>query len=61
MRAQLEEDLGDDLKWSMRVKEVMFSGKSEYQEVDLIHTGPFGRVSAWTSYWPVLLGDGIVK
>jgi hypothetical protein len=41
---QLEEDLADDLKWSMLVKEVLFSGKSEYQEVDLIHTGPFGKV-----------------
>jgi hypothetical protein len=43
-RAQLEEDLGDDLKWSMMVKNVMFSGKSKFQEVDLIHTGPFGKV-----------------
>jgi hypothetical protein len=42
---QLEEDLADDLKWTMQVKEVLFSGKSEFQEVDLIHTGPFGRVS----------------
>jgi thermospermine synthase len=42
---QLEEDLADDLKWTMQVKEVLFSGKSDFQEVDLIHTGPFGRVS----------------
>ncbi len=42
--AQLEEDLADDLKWSMRVKEVMYSGKSDFQEVDLINTGPFGKV-----------------
>lgn len=41
---QLEEDLADDLKWSMMVKNVMFSGKSKFQEVDLIHTGPFGKV-----------------
>lgn len=41
---QLEEDLADDLKWSMMVKNVMFSGKSNFQEVDLIHTGPFGKV-----------------
>lgn len=40
---QLEEDLADDLKWSMLVKNVMFSGKSKYQEVDLIDTGPFGK------------------
>lgn len=44
LAVQLEEDLADDLKWSMLVKEVLFSGKSEYQEVDLIHTGPFGKV-----------------
>jgi len=37
--------LADDLKWTMQVKEVLFSGKSDFQEVDLIHTGPFGRVS----------------
>lgn len=42
---QLEEDLGDDLKWSMRVNEVLYSGKSEYQEVDLIDVGPFGKVN----------------
>ena len=41
---QLEEDLADDLKWSMMVKAVLFSGKSKFQEVDLIHTGPFGKV-----------------
>lgn len=28
----------------MQVKEVMFSGKSDFQEVDLINTGPFGKV-----------------
>lgn len=42
---QLEEDLADDLKWSMRVNQVLYSGKSEYQEVDLIDVGPFGKVS----------------
>ncbi|GBF87456.1 spermine synthase [Raphidocelis subcapitata] len=42
-RLWLEEDLADDLKWSMMVKNVMFSGKSKFQEVDLIHTGPFGK------------------
>jgi spermidine synthase len=41
---QLEEDLADDLKWSMLVKNVLFSGKSEFQEVDLIDVGPFGKV-----------------
>jgi thermospermine synthase len=42
--SQLEEDLADDLKWSMLVKKVLYSGKSEYQEVDLIDVGPFGKV-----------------
>jgi spermidine synthase len=28
----------------MMVKNVMYSGKSKFQEVDLIHTGPFGKV-----------------
>jgi thermospermine synthase len=41
----LEEDLADDLKWSMLVKQVLYSGKSEYQEVDLIDVGPFGKVN----------------
>jgi len=41
---QLEEDLADDLKWSMRVNKVLFSGKSTFQEVDLIDVGPFGKV-----------------
>lgn len=41
---QLEEDLADDLKWSMRVNKVLFSGKSSFQEVDLIDVGPFGKV-----------------
>ena len=27
----------------MRVKNVMYSGKSKFQEVDLIDTGPFGK------------------
>ena len=42
---KLEEDLADDLKWSMMVRNVMFSGKSDFQEVDLIHTAPFGKVT----------------
>lgn len=49
---QLEEDLGDDLKWSMRVNEVLYSGKSEYQEVDLIDVGPFGKVNTLALHQP---------
>lgn len=40
----MEEDLADDLKWSMLVKQVLYSGKSKFQEVDLIDVGPFGKV-----------------
>lgn len=42
-RLWLEEDLGDDLKWSMRIKNVLYSGRSQYQEIDLVNTGPFGK------------------
>eukprot|EP00882_Tetradesmus_deserticola_P031094 GHRQ01035144.1.p1 GENE.GHRQ01035144.1~~GHRQ01035144.1.p1 ORF type:complete len:136 (+),score=19.79 GHRQ01035144.1:481-888(+) len=42
-RLWLEEDLADDLKWSMLVNKVLYSGKSKYQEVDLIDVGPFGK------------------
>jgi spermidine synthase len=45
---QLEEDLADDLKWSMLVKQVLYSGKSKFQEVDLIDVGPFGKVKTCT-------------
>lgn len=43
-RVWFEEDLGDDIKWSMLVKKVLFSGKSPYQEVDLVDTGAFGKM-----------------
>lgn len=42
--AQLEEDLGDDYRWSYRVTKVLYSGKSEFQEVDLVDTPTFGKV-----------------
>ncbi len=42
--AQLEEDLGDDYRWSYRVTSVLFSGKSEFQEIDLVDTPTFGKV-----------------
>lgn len=44
---QLEEDLGDDYRWSYRVNRVLFSGKSEYQEVDLVDTPTWGKVRGW--------------
>eukprot|EP00201_Polytomella_parva_P001359 CAMPEP_0175084484 /NCGR_PEP_ID=MMETSP0052_2-20121109/28086_1 /TAXON_ID=51329 ORGANISM="Polytomella parva, Strain SAG 63-3" /NCGR_SAMPLE_ID=MMETSP0052_2 /ASSEMBLY_ACC=CAM_ASM_000194 /LENGTH=315 /DNA_ID=CAMNT_0016356295 /DNA_START=14 /DNA_END=961 /DNA_ORIENTATION=- len=43
-RLWLEEDLGDDYRWSYRVSEVLFSGKSEFQDVDLVDTPTFGKV-----------------
>mmetsp|Transcript_7337 Transcript_7337/g.18196 ORF Transcript_7337/g.18196 Transcript_7337/m.18196 type:complete len:314 (-) Transcript_7337:235-1176(-) len=43
-RLWLEEDLGDDYRWSYRVTQVLFSGKSEYQEVDLVDTPTWGKV-----------------
>ncbi len=45
-RLWLEEDLGDDYRWSYRVTSVLFSGKSEYQEVDLVDTPTFGKVNS---------------
>ena len=41
---QLEEELQDDLKWSIEVKKVLHSGKSDFQSVELVDSGPFGKV-----------------
>ncbi|KAL6760201.1 S-adenosyl-L-methionine-dependent methyltransferase [Haematococcus lacustris] len=43
-RLWLEEDLGDDYRWSYRVTRVLFSGKSEFQEIDLVDTPTWGKV-----------------
>nr|BBC28493.1 spermine synthase [Eudorina sp. 2006-703-Eu-15] len=43
-RLWLEEDLGDDYRWSYRVSAVLFSGRSSYQEVDLVDTPTWGKV-----------------
>nr|BAU61577.1 spermine synthase [Gonium pectorale]BAU61601.1 spermine synthase [Gonium pectorale] len=43
-RLWLEEDLGDDYRWSYRVSAVLFSGRSTYQEVDLVDTPTWGKV-----------------
>ncbi|GLI62883.1 spermine synthase 1 [Volvox africanus] len=43
-RLWLEEDLGDDYRWSYRVSAVLFSGRSSYQEVDLVETPTWGKV-----------------
>jgi len=41
---QLEEEIQDDLKWSIRVNAVLHSGKSDFQSVELVDSGPFGKV-----------------
>ena len=42
--SQLEEELQDDLKWSISVTKVLHSGKSDFQSVELVESGPFGTV-----------------
>jgi thermospermine synthase len=41
---QVEEDLGPDFRWSYRASSILFSGKSKYQEIDLVDTPTFGKV-----------------
>lgn len=43
-RLWLEEDLSDNHRWSYRVTSVLYSGKSKFQEVDLVDTPTFGKV-----------------
>lgn len=43
-RLWLEEELQDDLKWSMLTKSILHVEKSKFQDVELIETGPFGKV-----------------
>ena len=43
---QLEEEIQEDLKWSILVKEKLYSGKSDFQTVELVDSGPFGKVLA---------------
>ncbi|KAK9837434.1 hypothetical protein WJX81_002188 [Elliptochloris bilobata] len=43
-RLWLEEEIQDDLKWSILVKKKLYSGKSEFQSVELIESGPFAKV-----------------
>ena len=45
---QLEEEIQDDLKWSIRVNAVLHSGKSDFQSVELVDSGPFGKVKRET-------------
>lgn len=41
---QLEEELESGLKLSVKVVDVLQSGKSEYQTVELVESEPFGKV-----------------
>lgn len=41
---QLEEELQDDLKWCMLTKQILHVEKSKFQDVELIESGPFGKV-----------------
>ena len=41
---QVEEDLGPDYRWSYRVTSVLYSGRSQFQEIDLVDTPTFGKV-----------------
>jgi spermidine synthase len=40
----MEEEIEEDLKWSYQVKAVLHTGKSDFQDVGLLDTGPFGKV-----------------
>lgn len=44
---QLEEEIQEDLKWCVEVKKVLHSGKSEFQTMELIESGPFGKVASF--------------
>lgn len=43
-RLWLEEELQDDLKWCMITKQILHVEKSKFQDVELIESGPFGKV-----------------
>ena len=43
---QLEEEIQSDLKWCVEVKEVLHSGASSFQTMELVSSGPYGKVSA---------------
>lgn len=40
----LEEEIQPDCKWSLRVKNVLHSGKSDFQSVELVETDTYGKV-----------------
>lgn len=40
----LEEELQEDLLWSILIKKILHSGKSKFQKVELADSGPFGKI-----------------
>lgn len=44
VRVQLEEELQDDLKWSIGIKAILHSGQSAFQAMELLDSSPFGKV-----------------
>eukprot|EP00850_Spirogloea_muscicola_P022132 SM000278S10019 [mRNA] locus=s278:138022:141251:- [translate_table: standard] len=43
-RLWFEEELEEDLRWVFGVSRILHSGTSEYQDIELIESGPFGKV-----------------
>jgi len=43
-RLWLEEEIQDDLKWINSVKSILHAEVSDFQDVELLETGPFGKV-----------------
>ena len=40
---QLEEELQSDLRWQFLVKSILYTGRSKFQDVELLDSGPFGK------------------
>eukprot|EP00897_Mesotaenium_endlicherianum_P010823 jgi/Mesen1/976/ME000012S00519 len=43
-RLWFEEELEEDLRWVFGVNKILHTGVSEYQSIELIESGPFGKV-----------------
>ena len=44
--SQLEEELQSDLRWQFLVKSILYTGRSKFQDVELLDSGPFGKARA---------------
>ncbi|KAK9811139.1 hypothetical protein WJX73_006141 [Symbiochloris irregularis] len=40
----LQEEISEDIKWLITIKKVLHSGKSDFQSVELVESGPFKKV-----------------